>query len=225
MAYFNYKADLRLLQATCLGHSSELGMHHEIQTKRHLLTGWLPTISDLKVGATLITRADTRIPSQIPYTLVIECVLSFLFSRLLPLPTTTWIGIFVIGFSDAHLSDLRNDDERVIQEGFNPPPSLVLLKKCLFGRGLFGETGCLVCSCSINQYVVTSPFPFHKKNNKKQSQLGRAKLEWESQRSDGENFGSSTANDFTANFLHLSLKEKMLRLTVKIDQFLSLTAV
>lgn len=150
-----------LIQATCLNHWNESAMHRKIHLKNSSFNWQVTNDFWLQKSAILITCPGTRILSPNPQTLVMECVLSFLFSRLLPLPTTTtWVGIFVMGFSEAALSDLRSDEERVKKQGFNPSPSLALLNKYLFWRSLFGEVGFLRCSCSINQYVVTCPFPF-----------------------------------------------------------------
>ena len=69
-------------------------------------------------------------------------------------------------FADASLRDLRNDEERVMNDDCRSTSSPVLPNKCfrrlwsLFGEGR-GRVR-LLSAKSISQNVLTFPFPFHK---------------------------------------------------------------
>lgn len=114
-----------------------------------------------------------------------ECELCFLGCT--SLSSTSLITIFTGGllteFSDASLRDLRNDEERVMKDECRFTPSPLLPNKCfrrlwsLFGEGRGRRR--FLCAKSINQNVLTFPFPFKKKNNKsekKKPTKGRTQL-------------------------------------------------
>ena len=82
---------------------------------------------------------------------------------------TIFIGGLFIEFCDASLRDLRNDEERVMKDDCSCAPSPVLPNSLRWLGNLLGEgsgRGRFLCVKSVNQNVLTFPFPFTKKENK-----------------------------------------------------------